>query len=236
MSLPVAGGFALAVLVGVTGAVQAPTASAATAPQAKISVGNVSITNMNPVHVKGTLTNPSVLNGQYGRGYASWWMKPNANTALGDIWFFLTSNTDTSPTFWPGMEPLGAWHAYPDEAMNGDGQRLSQNTATFSVKQGSRLTLKITRSGRYLTMSAYATRYNDRLDYGLRGAWQSRSGNRVTFYIYSGGKWQALKAMTTGKNGWTGSYRLSSPSKRSFYASDNQTTTIWSAKSATVSR
>jgi len=211
-------------------------ASANAAPLATISVSNVSITSMNLVNVKGTLTNPGVLRGDYGfSGSASWVMKPNANVAYGSTWFFWGNRTDTA-AFWPGMDSLGTWHAYPlGHATDGNGQTVGQNTATFYIRQGSRLSLSASRSGPYVTLTAHATRYNDRLDYGLRGAWQAWPRHSVAIQVLSGHTWKTVASRATSARGGV-SYRVSSPSARSWRAQDAATGTIWGATSGTIRR
>jgi hypothetical protein len=89
---------------------------------------------------------------------------------LGDITYAPLFGYDGT-TFYPGSSPLGEYHAYPDQSENlKQGDNWSQNTATFYIKEGSRISIAVSRSKSVLTFHLTSTRYNDDLDYGLSGA------------------------------------------------------------------
>jgi hypothetical protein len=206
------------------------TAQAAT--QANISVKSIAITSMNPVNVTATLTNPAVL-GSYGD--ASWSMKPNANTAYGPGWYFWNGHFTDSVQYYPGSDPVGVWHAYPSEAEDTNWNALAQNTATFYIKLGSRLSVASSRSGRYVSISGHASYYRTDLDYGTRGAWVNWTGQRVAIQVLAGTRWVEVAARVTDKNGNI-SAKISSPSIRSWRIQDAGNWAGWGATSVTIRR
>jgi hypothetical protein len=90
---------------------------------------------------------------------------------LGDITY--SPGFGDGATFFPGGSLLGSYHAYPDPSEDlKQGDNWSQNTAAFSIKEGSRISISISRSNSRLTFHTTTTRYNDDFDFGLSGAWQ----------------------------------------------------------------
>jgi hypothetical protein len=79
-------------------------------------------------------------------------------------------NNETYPGY---LGDITYSHAYPDPSEDlKQGDNWSQNTAAFSIKEGSRISISISRSNSRLTFHTTTTRYNDDFDFGLSGAWQ----------------------------------------------------------------
>jgi hypothetical protein len=206
-----------------------PSASAATVTQ--ISIPNVAITSMNTVKIKAGLHyyDPS--------GSYSWVIKTSTNvsdystSSLGWIDWSVYTGWGFYADWYPGINPLGTYHAYPDTSSTNSGP---ENTATFYVRLGSKLSISAVRSGQYVTIGAHAGYYNDNLDgYYGRGGWTDWRGRAVAIQVWTGKAWATVKTLTTNSRGMA-SLKISSPSVRSWRVADGSTSLIWGATSATI--
>jgi len=231
LAAPVA---ALVTALAVTGAVSG-TAEAASVPQLKLSLPDISITGMHMVNFGGKLTDPGAL-GQYD--IAAWGVAPNYADFnnetypgyLGDIIY----SPESGVTFFPGSSPLGTYHAYPDPSEDlKQGDNWSQNTATFYIREASRISISVSRSHSRLTFHMTSTRYNDDLDFGLSGAWQRWDNVKLSIQFLSGKTWKTVKNVSSGKTGNVAA-TFTYASVREWRVADGATGTVWDATSATV--
>jgi hypothetical protein len=207
-------------------AAQGLSASAAHAAcTATIKVANVSVTSVSPYNVKGTANSCAAT--------ASWDMDGGSgySQTVGG-WYFHGNSTDYS-YFYPGASPLGAYKAAGTGAYDSNFNPLPQADSYFSIKLGSRITIRAYRSGSYVYVRAHVTRFSPSLNYGL-GGWQRSIYRRVTFYDYRNGGWHADGTKYTNRWGTTVYLRIYAPSRRSFRAHVSQTATIWGHMSASV--
>jgi hypothetical protein len=230
----------VAVLVTALAAIGATigTAQASSVPQVNLSQPDISITGMHTVTLSGKVTDPGAM-GQ--DDIAAWGVAPNYADFnnetypgyLGDISYSPAFGYDRA-TFFPGSSPLGAYHAYPDPSEDlKQGDNWSQNTATFSIKEGSRISMSVSRSKSRLTFHMTSTRYNDDLDFGLSGAWQRWDNVKLSIQFLSGKTWKTIKTVSSGNTG-NAAVTLTYASTREWRAVDSATGTIWGATSATV--
>jgi hypothetical protein len=226
-------GTALAVIGATIG-----TAQATSVPQVNLSLPDISITGMHTVTFSGKVTDPGAM-GQ--DDIAAWGVAPsyadfNNETYpgyLGDI-TYTPGFGYNGATIFPGSSPLGAYHAYPDPSEDlKQGDNWSQNTATFSIKEGSRISMSVSRSNSRLTFRMTSTRYNDDLDFGLSGAWQRWDNVKLSIQFLSGKTWKTIKTVSSGKTG-SATVTLTYASTREWRAVDSATGTIWGATSATI--
>lgn len=226
----------LVTLVGIGAA--SGTAQAVSVPRVNLSLPDISITGMHTVTFSGKVTDPGVM-GQ--DDIAAWGVAPNYADFnnetypgyLGDITYSPEFGYDGA-TFFPGSSPLGAYHAYPDPSENlKQGDDWSQNTATFSIKEGSRISIAVSRSKSRLTFHMTSTRYNDDLDFGLSGAWQRWGNVKLSIQFLNGKTWKTVKTVSSGKTG-NAAVTITYASTREWRAYDIATSTIGGAISATV--
>jgi hypothetical protein len=226
-------GTALAV-IGAAGG----TAQAASVPQVNLSLPDISITGMHMVTTGGKVTDPGAM-GQDDS--AAWGVAPNYADFNNETYPGYLGDTSYSPgfgydraTFFPGSSPLGEYHAYPDPSEDlKQGDNWSQNTATFSIKEGSRISMSVSRSNSRLTFRMTSTRYNDDLEFGLSGAWQRWDNVKLSIQFLSGKTWKTIKTVSSGKTG-NATVTLTYASTREWRAVDSATGTIWGATSAAV--
>jgi hypothetical protein len=224
---------ALAVIGAASGAAQA-----ASVPQVKLSLPDISITGMHTVTFSGKVTDPGAM-GHYD--IAAWGVAPNYADFNNETYPGYLGDITYSPefgysgaTFFPGNSPLGEYHAYPDPSENlKQGDNWSQNTATFHIKEGSRISASVSRSKSRLTFHLTSTRYNDDLDFGLSGAWQRWDNVKLSIQFLSGKTWKTVKTVSSGKTGNV-AVTFTYASTREWRAVDSATGTIWGATSATV--
>jgi hypothetical protein len=214
------------------------TAQASTVPQVNLSLPNISITGMHTVTISGKVTDPGAM-GQ--DDIAAWGVAPNYADFnnetypgyLGDITYSPAFGYDGAE-FLPGGSPLGVYHAYPDPSEDlKQGDSWSQNTAAFSIKEGSRISISVSRSNSRLTFHLSTTRYNDDLDFGLSGAWQRWDNVKLSIQFLSGKSWKNAKTISTGKTG-SAAVTFTYAATREWRAIDSATGTIWGATSVTV--
>jgi hypothetical protein len=161
-----------------------------------------------------------------GAVYAAWDVVHPSDGVAGGLTFDGTS-TDTWDLYdWRGP---ARYAVRPWSALDVDTTPLTQNTATATVKLGSRLTATTTRSAGRLAFNAYATTYSP-----TTGGWYRRSGVNVSVMHRATGAtaWTWVKAATTGSAGRVtlsvvaqdGAYRLMV----------KETDSVWASYSATV--
>ena len=60
---------------------------------------------------------------------------------------------------------------------------------------------------------AGATYYDTKLDGGTKGAWVPYAGQKITIYLWAGGKWKAWRTYVTGTNGNISAFTVKSAGK-----------------------
>lgn len=210
------------------------TVPASTADAAQIHVNNVSVTSMNTYSISGWVSGGD----RSGNSIYDWTLKTSSNVADGSqSWVGgvvgVPGSMDWITQYSPGYSPLGTFHAYP---VSDATDPSAENTATFYVKQGSHARTYATRSGSKVSVRACVQRYNDRLDYGTRGAWQNWASQTVLIQQQRSGKWYNLRWMTSGSNGCTPTYTFTYQATRNYKALVGQTSTIWNSISPWVAK
>jgi hypothetical protein len=194
---------------------------------------------MNQIKVPASVSNAD----SSGLIFYNWNVKQSTNVGDGSPgWlggYFGTPGGWYNMIYWyPGLNPLGEYHAYPAADAG-----APENTASFWVKLGGREQVHVTRSGSRVSVRACIQRYNDKIGgYYQRGGWQNWSGRWTTVYqfrsggIYGKGRWVAIRSMKTGSSGCTPTYTFTYAAPRKYKATTAGTTTIWGATSLTVSK
>jgi hypothetical protein len=136
---------------------------------------------------------------------------------------------------WYEGKHLGKYTLYPLGAYDTSYNTLPQATETFYVKIASRVSLSGYRSGVYVYVHAYVSRYNPDANYGL-GGWTPSSGRYVTFQQLYSGSWHNIATKTTGSNGWTSYQRVYAPTHRYFVSWVSQNAYRWNATSNRIWR
>ncbi len=121
------------------------------------------------------------------------------------------------------VRPSGAWDGYYDE--------LWQNTTATVVKLGAKATVSTSRSGNYVSLTSRPTYYSPNSD-GYR-PWAAAT---VRFYYKdSAGNWRWAKTTTSNSSG-VATARIYASSARDWKAVVAESSTKWSATSATSRR
>jgi hypothetical protein len=233
------------VLGSIAGVAMTSTGVASASTTTSIHVPNVSITSMSNRTIPASVT--GATSGAYDSNYYAWDVKTGTNWSdssdhqLG-VYVGAPSDWEDLIQWWPGLNPLGEYHAYPSASW-GATDPGTENTATFYVRLGAREQISVGRSGSRVSVRACVQRYNDNEDgYYERGGWQNWSKHGTTIYqfrsggIYGKGRWIAIKYMSTGSNGCTGTYTFTYGLKREYEGVTGGTSTIWGATSSIWNR
>lgn len=161
-----------------------------------------------------------------GAVYASWdFVHPREG--FSDIAIFDGTTTDTWDLY--DWEAPGAYAIRPSAAFRADFSDVTQNTATTTVKLGSRLTATTTRANGQLRFSARATTWSPRTS-----GWYQRAGAKVSLMYLAPGSstWTWVKAATT-----SGSGRVTlsvAPKYGQYRLMVKETATVWAGYSSVV--
>lgn len=192
---------------------------------ATIRVSNISITSSNVYNVKGTMNSCAAS--------ATWDMDGGGGySQTVDGWVFDGAHTDYA-YFYPGINPLGSYEAAGTGAFDSNFNPLPQANTYFAIKLGSRIIISGYRSGSYVYVRAYVTRFNPNVNFGL-GGWVVSTGRYVSFYDHRTGGWHLDGHLATGRNGFTAYLRIHAPGQQYFRAHVNPTGSIWGATSGSV--
>ena len=133
---------------------------------------------------------------------------------------------------WEDDNPVGRWTLTPQElgAVSADGQELSQNTAVTTIKYGSRLDTKVTRTGSKLSWAVTATQWSGRAQKDV-----ARPKASVGLFHQAPGSttWTYVKSVTTTSTG-KATVSLAAPKAGSYRLKVAETPTVWAAYSKTV--
>jgi hypothetical protein len=142
-----------------------------------------------------------------GNTSAKWNAQSNTNGQIKGSWLF----TDTAPDqAWPlpygDNSYLGVYNTILDPSSGDYGYRGGQ----FAVRFGSRIWVQGYRSGNYVHLRGYVSRFNWHLNNGY-GRYQPSKGRTVIFYEHTGGTWKSVGTRLTGSNGYTAYISVYSP-------------------------
>lgn len=103
------------------------------------------------------------ITGTYSEGcrrYADWATWSVVHPTQGPWDFFFYDGQTSERLDWYDWSPLGTYTVRPEGAYDHNYRRMNQNTRTMTVRLGSRTAASSSRSGRYVTVKATATRYS----------------------------------------------------------------------------
>ncbi|ROR90554.1 hypothetical protein [Nocardioides aurantiacus] len=162
-----------------------------------------------------------------GTDYAAWDVEHDYY-GPDDIFIFDSGETSSDWAFYDWGN-LGSYTIRPSGAWDYDYNDVSQNTVTTSVRLGSRLSMTSSRSGRYVTLRATATRYKPSAS-GFR-AW---GGRPVSVYTRtsSTAPWKYLRTRTTDKYGKIAT-RIDQRYVRDYQARLGNTAAVWGKTAST---
>ena len=143
-----------------------------------------------------------------GNTSALWNADSESNGQTKGSWLF----TDTAPDqTWPlpygDNSYLGQYKAILDPS-SGD---YYFHVPFFYIRLGSRILVQGYRSGNYVHLRGYVSRFNWNLNNGY-GAYQPSRGRAVNFYEHTGNGWKVVGVLPTGADGFTDYISVYSPS------------------------
>jgi len=217
--------------VALLGAWAVPAASSASADtaQCSIAVPNVAITKPYTL-IRATLGTNCTGNGVT---QADW---GNRHSYYGPSLSFLFNNTNiASVGFYAEayyLDHIGTYLVEPSYAYDANYNSFTQNTTSYAVRDGSALSLSVTRSGSAVTLRAYNSYWS-----ANGGAYWPWRGHGVSFQYKRCAtcSWSGLKNVGTNSNGVAATLTYSA-SRLYFRAFAGGTETQWSATSSTILR
>jgi hypothetical protein len=130
---------------------------------------------------------------------------------------------------------LGKYYLRPDGAYDSNSNPIPQATETFYIKLSSHAYAHGYRSGNWVYVWAYVSRYNPAANYGS-GGYTKSTNRKVTFWDWYSGAWHNAGYKYTGSNGYTPAFKIWAPTHRSFKVHAEQTYTRWGAWSSSIYR
>lgn len=165
------------------------------------------------------------------RNYAesAWWDIVHPTRGYSGSFHFDGRSTDS--TDWYDWEPLGTYSVRADYAYDHWYDDMKQNSSTMTVKLGSRTAASSSRSGRYVTVKARATRYSPSAE-----GYRSWSGTKVALRQKScqSCSWRWVRSGTTNRDGRV-SLKAYTSTSRYWQIATVDTSTTW-GRAATTSR
>jgi hypothetical protein len=185
-----------------------------------IQVANVFVNTTKTIDVVGKWTT------QCTAIAADWSMQggPSYGQYVGG-WNFTAGTTTTDAYYNPTIDPLGSYEVLPAGAHDPGFNSVPQNTAYFSVKLSSTVTVSGHRSRGYVIIRAYVKRFSTSADSGL-GGWTAWTNQPVKFSAFHNG-WKSAGTKWTTSTGFTKYVKIYAPTKRSFRAFVAATGTVW---------
>lgn len=185
---------------------------------------------------KVSITQPyRTITGTYSEGcrrYADWadWDVVHPRHGVED--FFTYDGQRTERLDWYDWSPLGTYTVRPEGAYDDNFRRITQNTRTMTVRVGSRTAASSSRSGRYVTVKATATRYSPSAE-----RYRAWSGAKVSLRQKSCASC-SWKWVTSGKTNSTGrvSLKAYASTARYWQIVTADTSTTWGRASSTLRR
>jgi hypothetical protein len=161
-----------------------------------------------------------------GATYASWDVR-HSYYGLGDILIFDNNRSAVNGFYDWGhygtyyVQPRNAWNPFWD---------LTQNTSSYEVKAGSKVSISAARVGAYVTLSVTTMHYSP----AVRGyrTWPGAQV-RLKYRRCPACSWQLLRNIRTAAKG-RATFRSYSPRTRYFRADSDDTSTIWGRTSPTI--
>jgi len=171
-----------------------------------------------------TITLPDVTVTQSSPGMFDWvsahWAQPCGNTSaqwnaqhdadgrIKGSWRFAATAPDQAwPMPYGDSSYLGLYNTILDPSSGDYPYRGTQ----FYIRFGSHTWVQGYRSGNYVHLRGYVSRFNWNLNKGY-GAYQPSEGRTVNFYEHTGGAWKPVGTVLTGSNGYTAYISIYSPS------------------------
>jgi hypothetical protein len=200
-------GSALAAATLAAGVGVAPlTAAHADSCVSTITVPDVTITQSSP----GMFDRVSAHWAQpCGNTSAQWNAQHAADGQIKGSWRFTATDPDQAwPLPYGDRSYLGLYHTILDPS-SGD---YPYRGTRFYIRFGSHTWVQGYRSGNYVHLRAYVSRFNWNLNNGY-GAYQPSKGRTVNFYEHTGGGWKPVGTGLTGADGNTAYISIYSPSR-----------------------
>ncbi len=215
--------------MAVTGAVTL-TAGPANASSCDISHPNISL-RADPQYQGYTVNCPAAVNGAY------WKIVAADGYDHGGVGYPDHLSTDYYADPFDIGGHLGKYYLYPDGAYDASYNDISSQQATesFYIKLASHAYAHGWRSGNWVYLWAYASRFNAGANYGL-GAFTASTGRKVDFYQYYSGAWHGAGYKYTGGNGDTAALKVWAPTKRNFRVYVEPTGTRWGTWGGSIYR
>jgi hypothetical protein len=213
---------AILALAGMAG-----TSAAANASSCDISHPNIGL-HADPQYQGYTVSCP-------GAQSADWEIVAADNYDHGGIDFPDINSTDYYADSFDVGGHLGLYYLKPDGAYDGNFNDIAQATESFWIKLDSHSYAHGWRSGNWVYLWAYATRFNSGANFGA-GAFTASTGRKVDFQQFYSGAWHNAGYKYTGSNGDTAALKVWAPTKRNFRVYVEPTGTRWGAWSGTIYR
>jgi hypothetical protein len=161
--------------------------------------------------------------------FASWNVTHPA-VGVSDILIFDAGQVSDSWRFYD-WEHLGTYQVVPRSAWDVSSHPLSENTGRMSIRLVSHVSLRVTRSGKFVILRSTATRYRPSVS-GFR-PW---SGKLVSlgYRTCETCRWHHIGTRRTDRHGRIRSRRVSAPSIRQFRARLTRMSTTWGSTSGAV--
>ncbi len=156
-----------------------------------------------------------------GKDYASWDVE-HAYYGPDDIFIFDTGQSSAVWTFYDWGH-LGKYYVRPSAAYDVDDNDLPQNTATTTVRLGSRLSLTTARQGKLVTLRSTASRYTPSAE--RFRPWTS-TPVRLYYRANTAAAWRYFRTVRTNKSGQIAT-RFNQTRVRYYQARTADTSNTW---------
>ena len=159
--------------------------------------------------------------------YANWELVYGADRIVDPV-PFTSDEIDEGPYWsipWMSSDPTGRWVLRPAGAKTVSDADLDQNSAVTTVKYGSRLATKITRTGSKLSWAVTATQWSGRANKNV-----ARPNASVGLFHRAPGSttWTYVKSVTTSSTG-KATVSLATAKAGSYRLKVAETPTVWAA-------
>ncbi|MEN3123329.1 hypothetical protein [Janibacter sp. LM] len=168
--------------------------------------------------------------GCLGYTESAWWDIMHPTQGWEGAFNFDGASSDVED--WYDWSPLGTYTIRPDFAYDYNYNDVHQNTRTMTVRLGSRTAASSSRSGRYVTVRATATRYSP-----SAGTYRAWSGAKVSLRqkSCSSCSWKWVRSGTTDRYGRV-SLKAYASTTRYWQIATVDTSNTWGKASTTLKR
>ncbi|MFJ6132728.1 YggN family protein [Janibacter terrae] len=159
-----------------------------------------------------------------------WWSVMHPTQGVTEMVEFDGGSSDTID--WYDWNPVGTYTVRPEGAYDDNFNDVNQNTRTMTVRLGSRTAASSSRSGRYVTVRATATRYST-----SAGTYRAWSGAKVSLRqkSCSSCSWKWVRSGTTDRYGRV-SLKAYASTTRYWQIATVDTSNTWGKASTTLKR